>query len=220
MPTIRQLCRSLNAPAAPHHVFAGVSSILSSLAQSRRAPTVSVPGLIIVVFILVTTRLTGVETKPEEFLQLRERAMNEVRSALSDRSIPVSCELGDIDECMRQVGEYNWTDMDWFNNIDVGSGVGTNEGHLSEDDQAVQREEGDNEEGHRILPLQMQTVDDLEDDDDPGYLQPGLGTMMNESVDWLSDAKRRSYEEWKSKILLQMEELQAQQQDEMATEDG
>ena len=204
MPIIRHLCKMLGAPAAPRHIFAGVSSILFS---HNRPANVNIQALIITIYILVLNTLTVAETEPAEYLQRRETVSATLREALTQRGLEVEYDQDDIDDCMRQVSKYDWTDMDWFGNIEVELGHGGQE----DGEELDWADDVDDEEGH-VVPIQPKRLVsmDLEEKD---YLQAGLGTMMDDRVDYLSDAKRRSYERWKMDTLLQIDELEAREQE-------
>ena len=78
----------------------------------------------------------------------------------------------DVDNCMRQVRDQGWTEMDWFENIPAGAGLGLSDGMDEVDD--------DNEDpgkGEQLLPVMRKHVGKL-GVADPDYLQAGLGTMV------------------------------------------
>jgi origin recognition complex subunit 6 len=54
-------------------------------------------------------------------------------------------------------------------------------------------------------PLRRKEKHGTADDDDlgPAGLLPGLGTMFQPAVDWLSDDRRLEYDRWKKTILRQ-----------------
>ncbi|RMZ76875.1 hypothetical protein DV738_g4670, partial [Chaetothyriales sp. CBS 135597] len=45
------------------------------------------------------------------------------------------------------------------------------------------------------------------DPDPEGVLLPGLGTMMQDAVDWLSDERTREFEVWKADMLQKVEQI-------------
>lgn len=204
MPVIRHLCKTLCAPVATPHVFAGVSSILSS---DDRPADINVPALITTTCILTLNTITGDETAPAEYLQRREAALTAVQEALAQQGVQVKCSQVDIDDCMRQVNKYGWTDMDWFENLEKGSCLNETE----HGEEGCWANDADDQEG-RILPIHSHSPVSM-DFDEGGYLQAGLGTMMDERVDYLSDEKRRSYERWKKETLLQIDKLEARSQE-------
>ena len=203
MPVIRNMCRKLGALAAPHHVFAGVSSVLSS---SDRPVDTNVAALVITLYILVLTRLTGVEAEPAEYFRRKQLALEIVEEAMTDQGEQMACNQADIDDYMLYVSKYRWTDMDWFSNVDVGSGY-----HGREDSQ--RRDAGDDDvdedEGHILLRPSKGFISMGSEEEN--YLQAGLGTMMDDRGDYLSDPRRRSFERWKKKTLLQIDELEARE---------
>lgn len=211
MPVIRHMCKKLSAPAASPHIFAGVSSILSS---TNRPADINIPALITTVCILTLNAFAEDETGPAEYLQRREAASAAVQKALTQYDVEVECGQTDIDDCMRQVNQYGWTDMDWFENVERSLH------HNNEDERGKElggADDGDDMDGHN-LPIRSQDPFSMKGDDE-AYLQAGLGTMMDDRVDYLSDAKRRSYERWRTETLLQIDELQTQSR-EMDVDDG
>lgn len=162
----------MGAPAAPHHIFAGVSSILAS---GKQQSAVKIQALIVAVFILVITRLSGTETAPDEYRSRRNLALQIVRDASGKEEVDVDVSRADIDGCMREVKAQKWTHMDWFENIIPGAGVGLEK--RAEDDVEDVCDDDDADEGG-LLPVTRSSIggrDSLERD----YLQAGLGTMVS-----------------------------------------
>lgn len=214
----------MGSPAAPHHIFAGVSSILAS--QEQRS-AVQIPALIVAVYILVTTRLAGTETAPEQYQNRKTLALEIVKDAVGKDFAQVEVGNADIDNCMREFKDRKWTQMDWFGNIAPGAGVGLDGESEDDADDASDHDEAD--EGG-LLPMTRGSVD-RRDSLDQGYLQVGLGTMvrtffpflrchayqlmcsqMRDQVDYLSDQRRHEYQVWKKGILIQIERLENSQE--------
>ncbi len=178
MSVVRQLCNKMGALAAPHHIFAGVSSIL---AFENKQSAVNIQALIVAVYILVTTRLAGTETAPDEYQNRRNLALEIVKDAGGEDKAYVEVNSVDIDDCMREVKEHKWTQMDWFRNITPGAGVGLDS--RGEDDPEDKSDSDEADEGG-LLPVTRRTIDSrtsLEHD----YLQAGLGTMVKTSFRFL-----------------------------------
>ncbi|KAK4693115.1 origin recognition complex subunit 6, partial [Lecanoromycetidae sp. Uapishka_2] len=216
MPAIRHLCKQLGAPAAPHHIFAGVSSIVSTNPPDE----VKIPALIIAIYSFVTTRLSGTPFPSAKYPQLRSQGLDIVKATMGDDVVSADVGHADVDHCMREVKNQRWTEMDWFENIPAGVGVGGDE--VIVDDIGDDLDDEETGEGH-LLPIKRREID--RDHSAPqDYLQAGLGTMvgsfdcshrsrlrylqMQDRVDYLSDDRRREYREWKKKILLQIDELE------------
>ena len=158
------------APAAPHHIFAGVSSILASQKQQSE---VKVPALIVAVYILVTTRLAGTETVPDEYQVRRNLALEIVKDAARKDGADMEVDNADIDKCMHEFKDQKWTQMDWFGNITPGAGVDL---HEREKDSVEEYDDDEADEGD-ILPLTRIFIG-KRDSLDQDYLQAGLGTMV------------------------------------------
>lgn len=168
----------MGASAAPHHIFAGVSSIVASQEQQSAA---KITALIVAVYILVTTRLAGTETAPDEYQTRRNLALEIVMDAIRKDEAYMEVGNADIDGCMREIKDQKWTQMDWFWNITPGVGVGLDEG--VEDDAEDGSDDEDADVGG-LLPLTRERFgrqDSLEQD----YLQAGLGTMVRTSFPFL-----------------------------------
>lgn len=177
MPVIRQLCRRLSTPAAPHHVFAGVSSILSSsrdTASASPSNETKTAALIVAVFLLVTTRLAGVKANEEEFERQKSLALEVLNESAREGVERTHVGNDDVDGCMKEIRDRQWTQMDWFGNVPVGAGVGADDG--LEDDADHAPSGGDVQEGH-LLPEELGNLGRLESLSYE-YLQAGLGTMV------------------------------------------
>ena len=187
MPLIRRLCKALGAPAAPVHVFAGVSSILTLPAQthanyeSELAPSklVNVSALVIVVYLLVSTRLSGAPMPPEEFVRLRTVAIEIIRSSGVDEAVEEVSEeaavVAHVTSWMREVSSNGWAELDWFANVPEGSGLSLDGGSGNTDDSAG---DGDCDWQQTSSIFKHLDVDEAEDEN---VLRPGLGTMVGVS---------------------------------------
>jgi len=187
MPLIRHLCKALGARAAPHHVFAGVSSILTLPApnqeerRTERDPVeqVNVAALVIAVYVLVYTRLSGVSMTPEEFIRQRTAAIEAIQGSGFKEAIDEASNGSDVaahvNSWMREVSSKGWTELDWFANVPEGCGLSLDTGPAGADEVS-----GDERED---LLHSSSIVERLEVDDDEDYnvLRPGLGTMVGKA---------------------------------------
>ena len=123
---------------------------------------------------LVTTRLAGAETAPDEYQTRRTLALEIVKDAAGKDDAYMEVDNVDTDNCLREIKDQQWTQMDWFVNITLGAGVGL--GVETEDDAEDGSEDDEADEGG-LLPVTRRAMgrqDSLEHD----YLQAGLGTMV------------------------------------------
>lgn len=180
MPTIRQLCTEFGADTAPPHIFAGVSSILtlpppipvdSTPKSAEVLGKVKISALIIAVYFIVTTRLAGVGTPPNEYSRQKGEALAIIKAGGDSAELE---DLGDadVDTCMREIRDRGWTLLDWFANIREGTGLGA--GGTEDDEGEASQDEAEK------LPVQLQSSKGDVDvqDMDKDYLQAGLGTMV------------------------------------------
>lgn len=98
------MCKALGAPAAPPHVFAGVSSILTLPAPNEGAKTgekppidqVNVSALAIVVYLLVRTRLSGAPMPAEGFVRQRRLAIEAIQDSSIKEAVAEVSEEADV----------------------------------------------------------------------------------------------------------------------------
>ncbi|KFY18295.1 hypothetical protein V491_04811 [Pseudogymnoascus sp. VKM F-3775] len=192
----------LEARGATAHVLAGVGSVLTlptpKPEKGEGKEKEKVPALVAAVYVLVHTRLTGKEVNGKEYVALRRRILAELKNLRADDEVVARVEkeetgdagwegwtdtVGkDVDAWLMQLSSRGWVELDWFENIDSGSGV---EGPETRDEQMDDAED-----------------EDANEDDDGGEESiMGLGTMMQERVDYLSARKREEYQIWKDRIL-------------------
>ena len=214
----------MGAPAAPHHIYAGVSSILSITRSegegSESALDIELPALIAAVYYFVTCRLSGRQIAPKELstqIAIALEVLNE--------HLPIHVERDRINESsvkdhIRLIAARKWVDMDWFQNIRVGSGLGLagnseNPGQMqtpglrggnAEDQEQPQLEAETDDTGPLIPSKRRLHGDPIEGEAE--CLRPGLGTMMQEAVDYLSEDHRRDFAEWKADILEEIRQRQ------------
>ncbi|MCJ1275864.1 hypothetical protein MMC21_003668 [Puttea exsequens] len=211
MPSIRQMCKKVEAPAAPHHIFAGVSSILSLRELERNGGAeaassgVKTAALIVAIYILVATRLIGVETKPAEYRQRRRLALEALTEAIPGE-MEQAFDDSDVNKAMRKIDSQRWAEMDWFSNVPEGSGLCL-EVEMDEVSSQGAAKDGEDEEDEGPLLPGLRRASRRQDD-----LVDSLFTadydQMQDRVDYLSDKRRQDFRKWKKNILIQIKELE------------
>jgi origin recognition complex subunit 6 len=170
-----------------------------------------IPALIAAVYFFVGTRLSGRETTGQEYISQRKAVLGTLTILREDEELGEKIrgkvkngsewegweKVGtkDIDAWLLEISTRGWLKLDWFENIIEGAGV---EGK----DDAGQVEADD--EAHPPLP-----GEEVENKD---VLQSGLGTMMQDRVDYLSEKKRAEYKIWKQGILARMKQIERGEQ--------
>lgn len=241
MPTIRHLCKAFSTPAATPHVFVGVCSVLAlhkssqpttttapsrvgmrirrsaagpTPAQSKLEPIAEprILGLIVALLFYVLARMVNKETTPDQYLEQRDKAIStlgelEVGKERGEESIQT-----DIEHFMREAQAEAWLKMEWFLNVVAGQpAAGTGSGERSEQ---VGVDEYDEDDGGTVqgLSRRKRTNGGVWDErSSNGGLQIGLGTMMQDKVDYLSEDRQLDYLEWKAKIMARVEQVERDQ---------
>jgi origin recognition complex subunit 6 len=214
-PTIRGLCKELEAPAAAPHILAGVTTILTLPSPSSSSDRDSQkedkkdkkPALIAAVYFFVGTRLSGRETSGQEYVSQRKGVLSTLTKLREDQELGEKIrgktkegaewegweKVGtkDVDGWLLEISTRGWLKLDWFENIIEGAGVGV-------------KDDSDHVEDDAVSHPPMAGVGN----EDNNVLQPGLGTMMQGRVDYLSEEKRAEYRIWKQGILQRIKEIE------------
>ncbi|KAL8682232.1 MAG: hypothetical protein Q9186_001691 [Xanthomendoza sp. 1 TL-2023] len=215
MKAIRGLCKRLDAPAAPPHVFAGVSSILTTPRPFEQSVEVdemevfrsmSVEALIITVYFFVRTRLSGVQLDPKTYLTQKDEALTIMSELRGHEESSAALKSTDVENWMREVKRGRWTELDWFANVKEGAGLGVDDSRIEHEHDS----DGSNVDGDEALVHRKRKAGGLAAE--KPYPQPGLGTMMLARIDYLSDEKRADYRLWKKNVLARIEQMETADQ--------
>ena len=208
MPVIRRLCKRLDAPAAPPHVFAGVSSILThpqdEAGSQDSNEEFNRTALIVAVSFFVTSRLSGVTTTPEDLaqkLRIALELMHELEHE-GDEIEPTS--ETDVRSHMRKIASPKWMNMDWFRNIQVGSGLAATEESSKDIEEESSRSPA--RDGPALPSRKRPKTSTSGRAKD--FLKPGLGTMLQPKIDYLSEESLAAYGEWKDDIMRRIEVME------------
>lgn len=212
---IRGLCAKLEAKGAAPHVLAGVSSVLTlptpKLVDGQGTGRDKIPALVAAVFILARTRLLGVTTDGKEYVGLRKGILNAIRALREDKEVVgkvTSIQKGkkgwqgfedvvgkDVDKWLMELSAKGWVELDWFGNIESGAGLNLPEWMDYEN-------------------LDLDKGEDEEEEEEEGGMM-GLGTMLQDRVDYLSKRKREEYKVWKESVMRRLEQIEHEQSSRM-----
>lgn len=199
----------MGARAAIAHVLAGMGSVLTlptpNPEKGEGKEKEKIPALVAAIYVLVHTRLTGKEVNGKEYVALRRSILAALKDLRADEEVIEKVEkeeageagwegwtniVGkDVDAWLMQLSARGWVGLDWFENIESGSGI---EGPQTSDepmDDAEDEDAGEDNDGEEESIM-------------------GLGTMMQERVDYLSTRKREEYQIWKDEILEKIDEME------------
>lgn len=115
----------------------------------------------------------------------------------------------DVDAWIALIMKQGWAKgQEWFENVPT---AGENDGDDDEiSDHADDYDEDAGPVGSKRRRKSNHTLLLMQSDpsSQEGLLLPGLGTMMQDRVDWLSEERREDYLEWKTEILKRIEEME------------
>ncbi|KAF9893280.1 hypothetical protein FE257_011710 [Aspergillus nanangensis] len=220
----------------PPHMFAGVSSILYFISDATAntdedldeemleflEPVTAakdtendedfkevVNALIVAVYFLVLSRRRNPESEADgESKKLDKKTFSEMRqTALVSVGLPPTerRHRDDVDQWIALVMEQNWASgKEWFDNIPQAGEVDGEDAYLSEEGGEEDHEGG---RGKRQKTTMTGYGSLFSRNSSRKGLLPGLGTMMQDRVDYLSDDRREDYVEWKADIMAQVEEM-------------
>lgn len=210
------MCRKLEAPSAAPHILAGVTTILTQPSPSSsidRAGSVrdkkdKIPALLAAVYFFVRTRLSGRETSGKEYVVQRKGLLIALAGMREDPEL--NKKVGgngkddgqwegweqvttkDVDAWLLEISAKGWLSLDWFQNIVEGGGVEVIEG------------DGDHLDFNPSSELAAKGSE-IRDN-----MRTGLGAMIQDRYDYLSDKRRADYRIWKQGIMERIELIEAQ----------
>lgn len=175
------------------------------------------PALLVALSVFTAARMEGVDVEASALI--RERAVGAVRSFCEDgrRVLPNDVRAmegleGNIKFYMLEAEDCGWLEMEWFRNIpeeeeDNGErSESDGHGRISEDEGPVtprrrpaqtplrRKEKHGGKRPDRLLGEEVGAAG----------LFPGLGTMFQPAIDWLSDENRVEFAQWKKHMLAEI----------------
>ncbi|KAK6541531.1 hypothetical protein TWF694_007338 [Orbilia ellipsospora] len=197
---VPDLCAA--SPEAIHHVTAGVKYIFSSV--KYRNLTEDGYALLAAVYVVVVKELA----EEGEFAGLNERGqmkwyegrIKAVYQFLKGRGVALEGGLGEwrgkVDGVLEEVAGDDMRETKWFMDIPRS---GNNVDMEEEEDEQGGDEEGDDE---------AETGKGKRNAGEAG-MESGIGSMMQDRLDFLSDKRRKAFSEWKADALRRIAQLEA-----------
>lgn len=173
-----------------------------------------VPGVILALWIAVVRRMFGAE----KLMELRHlEALKHFAAAPKSGLPPSASEEGYFDDALPRFDFSEggacekWTELDWFGNVPEADTASKD----TQGDQTAETGDGDGDEDEDAMlltprrkkpaktPLRRKEKHGAPNDDHDitrAGLLPGLGTMFQPAVDWLSDERVLEYERWRKEM--------------------
>ncbi|ETN41709.1 uncharacterized protein HMPREF1541_03645 [Cyphellophora europaea CBS 101466] len=204
----RRLCKVYDTPAMAPHVYTGSCEVLH--VAGLWPPTADDGGevkdgfegdvlaMVVALYLMVLTKMGTGQMKTTIFNGVCEKALEMFASkGLAEKDA--------ITEWIKRINSEGWCKgQQWFESVPENKFVFNLNGSGADEEVDVDGEvlDDDREFGFGLRRIDM----DLKKEDPEGVLLPGLGTMMQDSVDWCSEARRRQFELWKKGILKRLQE--------------
>jgi origin recognition complex subunit 6 len=163
-----------------------------------------IPALIIAVYLVTAEAMQG-QTRPAANKSRQRKAQSAAEALLiTQENTTIEIKPKDI-ETYLQGSKQGWTGMEWYKNL-----RSTNDNdHDNNTNHGADYDElsGPNTPRRRPAktPLRRKEKHSQrrigEEEQNPAGLLPGLGTMFQPAVDWLSEERRMEFEEWKEELL-------------------
>ncbi|KIW13696.1 hypothetical protein PV08_08887 [Exophiala spinifera] len=228
MPSIRKLCRLFSTPLLAPHVYTGTCVILRRTGMwPRPEDTDTAPededgefkqdatGLMVALYLMTLTRMKTGKMTTSVYKSTCSRAVAEIEYAAGTEG---------VEAWIRRINREGYCgQQDWW--VSVPEGVfsfdPTKSAADRDDDQGdtVEAEaQAEDEEdvlvsrSSRLRPRpgpgkSAAAAEDDEEEDPKGVLLPGLHTMMQDAVDFLSEERTREYTAWKKALLRKLDRL-------------
>ena len=205
MPFIRRLSATFATPMLPPHVYTGTCVVLKlsdlwpkSESTQEDGFRNTVTAMTIAIYFMVWTKMQLGKITPEVYLSRCEKALKIAMDTDSD-----DLNKDAVDSWIKKMNDQGWCrGQDWWDSVpedvmeDVEDGD-VADGIVEEDDLV-----GSKRKRRRLV------ADEQAEDNQEGVLLPGLGTMMQEAVDFLSEDRTLDYLEWKEGIFERIKQME------------
>lgn len=199
MSLIRRLCHTFSTTLLVPHVYTGLCVVLGlanmELGQEDEESSYrsDVVGLTLALFFMVLSRMQRGKVSSESYLTDCERAC--AVANMENTNAGLTKEV--VNDWIKRISSEGWTtDQEWWSSVpeDVFDRVRK---PVTEEPEELK----DEDQAQRIRRKKRKRTDLGNDKRDPeGTLLPGLGTMMQESIDWLSEDRQGDYMRWRAEI--------------------
>ena len=212
----------------PPHIFAGLSSILALVPTLQAggddnephahtdffSPILSnepesqvkefrdrVITLIVALYFVVLRRSQASQSGELELEAFTEMT----RVALASAGLTDEKYSGDVDTwVVKIVQDSRVEEHEWFKNVPRSSG---------DDEDSLNGKNGEDDEDEEVMTFRKRKYMNrhaarLSRDQGQGGLLPGLGTMMSDRLDWLSEERRFDYARWKNDVMQRVHDIE------------
>ncbi|KAL4780990.1 origin recognition complex, subunit 6 [Aspergillus varians] len=175
-------------------------------------------ALVVSVYFLALARRrqhneSSTDTPQQESRKMDKKTFSEMRqTALVSLGFPATerQHREDVDQWIALIMEQDWAHgKEWFENIPQTGGLDGDDEVLSDDGGRYDEEGNAGRSTKRVKALPGDRGLFSSGNSSRQGLLPGLGTMMQDRVDWLSAERREDYVEWKADIMARINQVEA-----------
>ncbi|KAK0640328.1 hypothetical protein DIS24_g9480 [Lasiodiplodia hormozganensis] len=170
-----------------------------------------IPPLVAVLLMYTIIRLSGRPTRATEHRGRKEEAVRVLAECEACEGLAEDELLARVERLLVEVKERGWLEMEWFENVGQKAGG-------DGDEDVEMGEDGEEDDGSELgrdsadvppyTPMKKRKTGDKGMDVQAGVSQGGLGTMMQDKVDYLSEARRAGFLRWKAGIMKRVEQIE------------
>ncbi len=199
MPLIRRLCSTFSTPLLPPHVYTGSCIVLKLAGLSPQQNGEDdwrrdVAAMTIAIYFMVLTRMQRGKMTVEGYAEKVGKACG----IAGEGKAKVGRET--VDEWIKRMNDEGWCrGQEWWGSVP--------EDVMDVDSTAEGVEMGDEEE-FVISRRKRKRLIEEDEGDEEGVLLPGLGTMMQDAVDYLSEERKLDYLKWKQGIMVRIKGME------------
>jgi origin recognition complex subunit 6 len=223
MPSIRKLCKAFSTPLLAPHVYTGACTVLKLAGLWPRPDTLEdddheqvatevlfkdkAMGVIIALYLMTLTRMQTAKLTTTVYKSTVKRSVDVLNHKPG---------VSSVEEWIRLINREGYcVGQEWWASVpesvfDFDPENAQPGPHADEEEEEVE----ENDDDDQILSVRKRrnqsssgqnVAEDKEDPED--LLLPGLATMMQDAVDFLSDHRRREYATWSRDFLKKLDKL-------------
>jgi origin recognition complex subunit 6 len=164
-----------------------------------------IPGLVAAVYLMTAQAMRGQSGAAASKLQQRKThtAAAAFFTTKDDAAVTIQPDQlqADTETYTQAATSQGWTDMEWYKTLSSTKETNTDPatGHDEDNGPATPRRQPAKTPLRRKEKHSQRKIG--EEEENPAGLLPGLGTMFQPAMDWLSEERRADFDAWKEDLL-------------------
>jgi len=170
-----------------------------------------IPALVAVIYLMTASSMRGEEsftvTRSQRLEMQPRMKLYFARDKTAGSTIDLKSLQTDIQTYYAKAATSGWSDMEWHRNLPTMDELTSQTQHDEENGPVTPRKQPAKTPLRRKEKHSQRKIGE-EDGYGPAGLLPGLGTMFQPAVDWLSEDRREDFAFWKQDILSSVEAIE------------